>query len=130
MMKFKIVCGEAKSEQEEGLQYAPKIGRASNHASGGTCCKSKVARYNQSMICIQAIADATQAWNPPVEEECWSYLIFETSDLLFQTNGMAATFLVANLWLQCTKAQHDLIFKQLLMLNNLRCCRRLMKQFF
>jgi hypothetical protein len=81
------------------------------------------------MICIQAIADATQAWNPPVAEECWSYLIFETSDLLFQTNGMAATFLVANLWLQCTKAQHDVIFKQLLMLNNLRCCRRLMMQF-
>jgi hypothetical protein len=38
-------------------------------------------------------------------------------------------FLVANLWLECTKAQHDLIFKQLLMLNNLRCCRRLMMQF-
>ncbi len=25
MMKFKIVCSEAKSEQEEGLQYAPKL---------------------------------------------------------------------------------------------------------
>jgi hypothetical protein len=24
-MKFKIVCGEAKSKQEEGLQYAPKL---------------------------------------------------------------------------------------------------------
>lgn len=58
-----------------------KICRASNHASGWTCCKSKVARYNESMICIQAIADATQAWDPPVEEECWSYLIFKTSDL-------------------------------------------------
>jgi hypothetical protein len=56
------------------------------------------------MICIQAIADAAQAWNPPVEEECWSYLIFKKSDLLFQTNGMAATFLVANLSSQCTKA--------------------------
>lgn len=82
------------------------------------------------MICIQAICiqaiSATQAWNPPAEEKCLSYLIFKTSDLLFQTNGMAGIFLVANLWLQCTKAQHDLKFKQLLMLNNLRCCRRLM----
>ncbi len=25
IMKFKIVCGEAKSKQEEGLQYAPKL---------------------------------------------------------------------------------------------------------
>ncbi len=25
MTKFKIVCGKAKSKQEEGLQYAPKL---------------------------------------------------------------------------------------------------------
>jgi hypothetical protein len=27
MTKFKTVCGEAKSKQEEGLQYAPKLVR-------------------------------------------------------------------------------------------------------
>ncbi len=58
MTKFKIVWW---SQIQAGRRPAicTKIARASNHASGWTCCKSKVARYNESMICIQAIADVT-----------------------------------------------------------------------